>query len=118
MIDKHRRRLNSIYRKDCIKNATKAELMMKEWFAANKIKVIHQKGFLLPFHRIVDFYIPKKKIIIEIDGGYHKDTILKDNFKDKRFLEERKMKTIRIKNEEVFNGSFTKKLYAYIRYTK
>lgn len=66
-------------------------------------RYIFQKGFLKPFHRIVDFYIPKKKIIIEVDGGYHKDTREKDFLKDKLWLEKRGMKTIRITNEQILN---------------
>lgn len=61
-------------------------------------RYIFQKGFLKPFHRIVDFYLPKKKTIVEVDGGYHKHTRERDALKDKLWLEQRGMKTIRIPN--------------------
>jgi len=86
---------------------TKAELILKQWFFNNKIKAIFQKGFLKPFHRIVDFYIPNGGLILEIDGKYHKNDILKkDYIKDLQWKNKRKMKTIRIKNEDVYNGKY------------
>lgn len=98
-------RNNSKYRSKLIVRATKEELIFKKHLEDNNIRFIFQKGFLLPFHRIVDFYIPVRKIIIEIDGGYHKNPAerMRDRWKDKRFLEERGMKTIRINNEDVLN---------------
>lgn len=102
-MNKDTQRNNFKYRRQLINRATKEELIFKNWLEKNNIKFMFQKGFLLPFHRIVDFYIPKKKIIIEIDGGYHKNPAenMKDRWKDKRFFEDRGMKTFRIKNEEV-----------------
>ncbi len=87
-------------------NPTKEELIVKEWLLENKIKHIFQKGFLRPFHRIADFYIPKKKIIIEIDGGYHNNTKELDNIKDVLWLRDRGMITIRITNEQVLSSQY------------
>ena len=102
---KRRRGRNSKFLKELRKNATKAELIVKEYLESKNIWFIFQKGFLIPFHRIVDFYIPKVGIIIEIDGGYHKDTEDKDSRKDYAWLM-RSMKTIRITNEQVYDGTF------------
>jgi very-short-patch-repair endonuclease len=100
---------NSFYRIDLKKKATKAELIFKDYLDKQKIKYIFQKGFLTPFHRIVDFYIPRGGLIIEIDGGYHNDILEKDNHKDK-IWGEKGFKTIRIKNSEIFDGSFLEKV--------
>lgn len=90
-------------------NITLSEEIFKKFLEENKVRFIFQKGFLNPYHRIVDFYIPKKKIIIEIDGGYHTmtSTTKKDKYKDLIFFKDRGFTTIRITNEEVLDGSFT-----------
>lgn len=115
-MNKNSQRNNFKYRSKLIIKATESELIFKKYLEENKIKFIFQKGFLLPFHRIVDFYIPGKKIIIEIDGGYHKNPAerMKDRFKDKRFLEARGMNTIRITNEQVFDNSFNEVIHKYL----
>lgn len=97
---------NLIYVKDLRKRPTKSEKMVQKWFNENKIYHIFQKGFITPFHRIADFYIPGKKIIIEIDGPIHQKLLLKDFRKDEVFLRMRGMDTIRIKNESVYDGTF------------
>ncbi len=89
---------NSRYLKELRKKATKSELKAKEWLEKNDIHFIFQKGFLKPFHRIVDFYIPGKKIIIEIDGGYHVNTKDFDRKKDVTWAK-KGYRTIRISNE-------------------
>jgi len=99
---------NFKYIKKLKEKPTKTELVVKEWLETKKVRFIFQKGFLLPFHRIVDFYIPKKKIIIEIDGGYHTNfnEMKKDNNKDIEFLSKRNMNTIRITNKQVETGEY------------
>lgn len=105
---KDKQRRNSKFIVELKNKATETELIVLNWLKENNKKFIFQKGFLLPFHRIVDFYIPGKKIIIEVDGGYHfrKDTIVQDNHKDSSWLKFRRMKTIRITNEQVKSGEF------------
>lgn len=101
---------NIIYTRHLRHNPTKEELIIKRWLKENNINHRFQKGLLIPFHRIPDFYIPKVKILIEIDGGYHLNTVEKDKNKDEIFLEKRGMRTIRITNDEVNNGTFINKL--------
>lgn len=103
---------NSHYRKELKRNPTKAEVIVLEWLKYNNIRYIFQKGFLLPFHRIVDFYIPSKKTIIEIDGSAHYTTKDKDQLKDSTAFMERKFKTIRLTNDQVFNREFVSILRA------
>jgi len=103
--------LSSIYRKELQTNATETELIVRDFLKENNVKHKFQKTFINPFHRIVDFYIPKKKIIIEIDGGYHKQVADKDKQKDELWLKERGCKTIRITNEQVYSGKYQALLF-------
>ena len=54
---------------------------------------------------IVDFYCPKHKLAIELDGNYHfeENQMLRDEERDK-FLSEIGIKVIRIENENVFKN--------------
>lgn len=58
---------------------------------------------------IVDFFVPKLNLVIEIDGGYHleKEQQQKDYDRD-RSLELIGYKVLRIKNEEVQNLELVK----------
>lgn len=108
---KELQRRNKIFVNGLKSKPTKAEKILQKWFNENGVHHVFQKGFLLPFHRIVDFYIPRPHyLIIEVDGGVHEKLILKDNYKDESFSRFRGMQTIRIKNEEIYDESFKEKL--------
>lgn len=96
-------RKNSFYRSNLIKKATRQEIIVKNYLDSKGVKYIFQKGFLKPFHRIVDFYIPSMRLIIEIDGLYHQYTKDKDELKDKLWS---RFKTLRITNEQVDSGDY------------
>ena len=49
---------------------------------------------------IADFYCAAKKVIIELDGAIHENNPEYDYFRDS-VLQELKIKTLRIKNEEL-----------------
>ena len=52
---------------------------------------------------VADFYCAEKKLILEIDGGVHKDQIDQDNYRD--FLcEQLGYQVIRFSNQEVMNN--------------
>lgn len=102
-----RQRRNNLFVKKLRENPTKEELVFKRWLEDNKVYFKFQKGFLRPYHRIVDFYIPKKKIIIEIDGDYHKDVHQKDFMKDVTWAAMGYL-TIRIPNFFINDGTFIK----------
>lgn len=104
---------NSRYIRELRGKPTRAEIILGKYLVERKIYFIYQKGFLVPFHRIADFYLPIRGIIIEVDGGYHDNIVAKDSFKDKKW-KERGIKTIRIKNEEVYNDSFKEIINPYI----
>lgn len=100
---KDTQRNNSKYKIELIKRATKEELIFKQYLDDNHIRYMFQKGFLKPFHRIVDFYLPQYRLIIEIDGGYHNDTKDKDAKKD---LIWNRFRTLRILNCDIHNGNY------------
>lgn len=56
-----------------------------------------------------DIYIKRISTIIEIDGGYHKNRIDKDNQRDQDFLSIG-IKTLRIPNESVHDGTYVEYL--------
>lgn len=108
---------NSLYRLQLRNNPTKAEIIVGDYLYERKIPFQFQRGFIVPFHRIADFYIEHLKIIIEVDGGYHKDITEKDKNKD-MIWGRKGITTFRITNEEVFDGTFKRKLDAIPRSKK
>lgn len=86
------------------KNSTLSEKKFKVYLKLNNYNYVFQypvypkKSFF-----IVDFFLPKERLVIEIDGGYHKDRKIstKDKLRDKIILEECGFKTLRITNETV-----------------
>ena len=89
------------YRKILRNNATISEKRL--WKFLNKkqqvFKFRRQHG-IGPF--IVDFYLPLKKLAIEIDGSIH-DNIIRQAYDQKRedYLLSKGIKTIRFTNEEI-----------------
>lgn len=55
------------------KNATDAEKAMCKILSALNVEYIFQYACNIGYDIIMDFYIPSKRISIEIDGGYHND---------------------------------------------
>jgi len=85
------------------KNPTKSELLT--W---NVILKNRKTGYLFlrqkPIGRfILDFYCSKLLLAIEIDGDSHDKKQFLDKSRD-LYLEQRKIKTVRFKNEEVLNN--------------
>jgi len=107
---------NTIYKFELRTRPTKAEVAFGDYLWNRGIYFIFQKGFFTPYHIIVDFFLPQQCLVFEIDGGYHKRIVNKDNYRDNTFFEKRGIKTIRIKNEEVFNGSFINKVNESLKY--
>ena len=60
-----------------------------------------QQGFYKALYRTARFYLPEHNLIIEIDGDYHDP--VKDRDKDRRFLEERGIRTLRLTNAQVLS---------------
>lgn len=94
------------YRKDNIKNETPSESKIKALLDELKIDYEYQSimGYENTFF-ILDFYIPKLNVCIEVDGKYHftEEQLKKDKNRDLQLNLSRKIKTIRITNENVNN---------------
>lgn len=108
---------NSKYVRTLRKNQTMSEKKVAKILDELGIRYIAQKGFFTPFHRIVDFYLPKRSIIIEVDGKYHEETKEKDRIKDYEFLHKRGFRTLRILNEELENIDVVKESMEKFIYT-
>lgn len=103
--EKYNPRLKELAR-DLRNNSTKAEI--KLW------RYLRNKRLLgLDFHRqkplgnyIADFYCPKARLVVEVDGRSHLQsaTIDKDRMKED-YLGKHKILILRVKNEEVMNDT-------------
>lgn len=91
-------------------NRNKAELQAGEELKKYVADVQEQVFFRIEGHSyFLDYYLPKYKIAIEIDGYYHKIRKEEDKERDKHFLQIG-IKTIRIKAKDVLMGDFIKRL--------
>lgn len=93
------------YSRKLRKEMTEAERVL--W---SRIRGKQLKGFQVyrqkPIGRfVVDFYCPKAKLVIEIDGGQHytEDHRAKDEARD-RFMMTRGVKTLRFSDKEIFEN--------------
>lgn len=101
----HNRKYLKEFRQELRNNATKAET--KLWQALKRSQLDNKK-----FRRqhsinnyIVDFYCPSEKLIIEIDGKVHDNSISNDyDYKRTKQLQELGFKVIRFSNDEVFKN--------------
>jgi len=93
------------YSQQLRRNMTDAEKAL--W---SKIRGKQLKGY--QFYRqkplgnfIVDFYCPKRKVVIELDGGQHyaDEGRLKDNQRD-RYLESIGLRVLRVSDREIFEN--------------
>ena len=99
---------NHIYKKELRKKATESEKIVLGIFKELKLKHYFQKGFyklsgqFKGYHCIVDFYITSLHLALEIDGDYHDtpEQMKKDWFKDDWLKKRRKIRVLRIRNED------------------
>ena len=97
------------YRKKLFKRPTNAETEFRKLLRKHKIKFIFQKQFNTAKYKcIVDFYICNKKIVCELDGGYHagREQVNKDNYRDYWLRKNKGIKVIRIANEAIYKFDF------------
>lgn len=91
-------------RKERLANPTESERIFDDSLTVLKIKHIREKLFFCEntFY-FADFYFPKQKLVIEIDGKYHdgEDQVIKDKKRTSDLINLCGVKeVIRIKNEE------------------
>lgn len=97
------------FKKELKLNRTKSESILYNELKRLNVKFNFQKAYYNEdFVCIVDFFLrdcKKKKIAIEIDGGYHNtpEQKRKDKYREKWILEKRHCHIVRFTNEEVEN---------------
>ncbi len=95
-------------KKKLILKQTKAERVFYDAFKRKfKMKIVPQKVIRINGRRFfLDFYIPSKKLAIELDGKYHLGIKEKDYIRDFILLQEKKITTKRFTNEQVLENPF------------
>ncbi|MBO4611940.1 MAG: endonuclease domain-containing protein [Bacteroidaceae bacterium] len=83
---------------------TDAEKLLWEYIRAKQLSVKFNKQHIIRDY-IVDFVCIEKKLVIEVDGGYHSEyeQIEKDEFRTER-LRDMGYNVIRFKNEDVIEN--------------
>lgn len=85
--------------------ANKYEILLGEYLIERKVKFIHQAPFIIDSEMyFLDFYVPSKRLAIEVDGQYHQSITqeLYDAERDNSF-QSIGIKTIRISNNETMS---------------
>lgn len=87
------------YAREHRKNPTRAEKELKRKLLNWKIRFRSQRQF---DYFIVDFLIPDRRLVIEVDGNYHD---ARADYDERRtvYLESLGLTVIRIRNEDVLN---------------
>lgn len=97
-----------LFRTDLIKKQTEGEKKFKSYLKSLKIDYSFQKIFYIDnSFRIVDFFLPECNVVIEIDGGYHNNTKIKDIIRTGELERFGVQKVYRFKNEELENSIAT-----------
>lgn len=74
--DNNKESISDKYRKGLVSNATKAELIFKDFLDRNMVNYQFQKVLYISVDckqkfYIADFYFKRYNLIVELDGGYH-----------------------------------------------
>lgn len=86
-----------------IKNQTIYEKALKKELLKRKVKFIFQKIFFTESqYYIVDFYLPFKNIIIELDGKQHDDAISYDTKRSMDLINAGVKNVIRFSNRDIY----------------
>lgn len=87
--------------------ATKAESHARALLARAGVEFVFQKGFIRDdLYCIVDFYFPRFKVCLEVDGGYHttEGQRRRDARRDRYLTRVRGMRIRRLTNEQVLRA--------------
>lgn len=81
---------------------TKSEQILAEMFIRVGVRAMFQKGFIAGNNFcIADFYLPKHKLVVEVDGGYHTtDSQMRRDANKDWYYRQRNFKVWRMTNEE------------------
>lgn len=94
------------YTRETLKGkANRYEILLGEYLIERKVKFIHQAPFVIDGKiYFLDFYVPSKRLAIEIDGNYHQSmTQEKYDYVRDRSFQSIGIKTIRISNNETLS---------------
>jgi very-short-patch-repair endonuclease len=96
--------LLKVYASENKKYQTEAEKMLWLHLRGNKLGLHFRRQHIIGCY-IADFVCLKKKIIIEVDGGYHSQPAqaIKDYYRTEQ-LESLGFKVLRFKNEDIFSN--------------
>ena len=91
------------FAKELRNNQTEAERYLWNYLSGNKIQNVRFKRQHPVFYFVADFYCHQAKLIIEVDGGYHKlpEQFEYDEYRDGE-LDKFGLKVLRFTNERVF----------------
>ena len=72
-----------------------------------------RRGFLWqvvlhPF--VVDFYHPRLKLVVEVDGRFHVKQQAQDEERNRVLIQKHHVQIVRIRAQDCFNGSYWRKL--------
>lgn len=88
-------------RRELRKKSTAAEMLLWNKLREKKLKYKFRRQYSIGGY-ILDFYCPKQRLIIELDGAIHKFRENYDRNRD-RYFEELDYKVLHFKNTEVVN---------------
>ncbi len=90
-----------LYRKMLRKNGTVAEWMLWQRLKNKQLGARFRRQYSIGYY-IADFCSPRKKLVIELDGGVHDDEGARYYDKERQeTIEEMGFKILRFRNEEV-----------------
>jgi very-short-patch-repair endonuclease len=89
------------YAKHHRKNPTKAEAKLKKMLLKWKISFRSQRQF---DYYIVDFLIQNKRLVIEVDGGYHSKTTTYDKRRESYLRNVIGLEIIRVTNDYILKS--------------
>ena len=92
---------------------TKEERYARDYFRKLKLNFVYQYPIIANMNGyIADFYFPDTKLILEIDGGYHKDfEQRKLDIKRTEDLNKLGYKVVRIDNKDVYDFNYPKEIF-------
>lgn len=100
----HNRKHLESRRKDLRKNGTPAESFLWKYLSKSQLSGRKFRRQHSISHYIVDFYCPKEKLIIELDGEYHNHPNSQEyDEKRTKYLNDLGFKVIRFENKMVFD---------------
>ena len=101
----HKRTNPKIFRraKELHRNMTQAEVKLWAYLRARRMKGVHFRNQHAIGNYVVDFCAPRRKLIIELDGGQHLEQEEYDQERTK-YLETQGFRVIRFWNNDVMNN--------------